>query len=211
MYKVFISDRTLFILDRKGILTPEKSGTLFATCSDVSELDTFIRTFEEQPTVKELHLFSKAPEELFEAFKTKFKVIEAAGGLVRNPKGELLFIYRNDKWDLPKGKLEKGESIEDCAVREVAEECGIKPPTRGNKLLTTYHTYEHKGKKILKPTYWYDMQSDGNEELVPQLDEGITEVRWIQPRQLNEVLENTYPSIIDVISEGQSTSVIPNL
>ena len=211
MYKVFISDRTLFIVDRKGISTPEKSGTLFATCSDVSELDTFLGTIEEQPSVKELHLFHQSPDELFEALKSKFKIAEAAGGLVRNPAGEFLFIYRNDKWDLPKGKLEKGESIETCAVREVAEECGIAPPALEKKLLTTYHTYEHKGKKVLKPTHWFSMLSDGKDELVPQLEEGITKVLWIHPNDLENVLGNTYLSIIDVLTEGQSKSVIPNL
>lgn len=211
MYKVFISDRTLFIADPKGISTPEKSGTLFVTCSDTSELDTLLKTIEEQPSVKELHLFHRNPDKLFDALTSKFKIVEAAGGLVRNEKGDYLFIFRNEKWDLPKGKLEKGESIEECAVREVAEECGIQPPSLGKKLVTTYHTYEHKGKKILKPTYWFEMLSNGEEQLIPQLEEGITEVRWVNPNQLEDILANTYPSILDVLKDAQSASIVPNL
>ncbi len=178
---------------------PEKSGHLHVTCSSPDELPLFIKTLENQASIEEMTIFSESSEKLFEQFKNLYKVVEAAGGVVMNAENEVLFIFRNNKWDLPKGKLEKGESIEDCAVREVAEECGITPPSLGKFLRTTYHTYEHKGMQVLKPTYWYAMHTVSKETLTPQLEEGITEVRWVAKSEFPMILENTFPNISELI------------
>jgi 8-oxo-dGTP pyrophosphatase MutT (NUDIX family) len=138
----------------------------------------------------------------WENFCSHFKTVEAAGGLVENEQGHWLFIYRNGMWDLPKGKLEKGESIEACAVREVAEECGIEEPTIVRQLSTTYHTYTLNEQRILKPTYWFLMKSEDNSELVPQTEEGITEVKWVSLKEAAELATGSFGSIKDVVSEG---------
>lgn len=126
-------------------------------------------------------------------------MIEAAGGVVENEKGDFLFIYRNHKWDLPKGKLEKGEKKKTGAVREVEEECGIKVNSIGKKICVTYHTYKSKGEVILKRTHWYQMTFKGEGELKPQLEEGITKVLWFKREQTAPIVKNTFPSIIDVL------------
>ena len=110
-----------------------------------------------------------------------------------------MFIYRNDKWDLPKGKLEKGEKKKEGAVREVEEECGIALKKCGKKIINTYHTYTLKGELVLKRTYWYSMNYKGNEKLKPQTEEGITDVRWFDKDDLQAIKDNTFPSIMDVL------------
>ena len=130
-----------------------------------------------------------------EALETyHFEVIEAAGGIVRNSENELLFIYRFDKWDLPKGKIESGESREMAAIREVKEECGFRQIELGRALSTTYHIYEENNKEVLKITYWFNMYSD-DRDLKPQVEEGITTIRWIKETRTELVLHNTYPNI----------------
>jgi 8-oxo-dGTP pyrophosphatase MutT (NUDIX family) len=126
-------------------------------------------------------------------------VIEAAGGLVKNEFGELLFIYRNDKWDLPKGKIEKGETPKEASVREVEEECNIEVAKRGDKICKTYHTYIYKDEVVLKKTHWYKMKAKGQNKLKPQKEEGITDVRWFKPNDIDAILTNTFPSILDVL------------
>ena len=126
-------------------------------------------------------------------------MIEAAGGLVFNKDGDILMIFRNGKWDLPKGKLEIGESVEECAIREVEEECGIYGLDITEKLLETYHTYNLSGKEILKRTYWYKMRTDFDGELVPQIEEGITKVSWVEKGKISEKLKKSYGNISDVL------------
>jgi 8-oxo-dGTP pyrophosphatase MutT (NUDIX family) len=136
---------------------------------------------------------------LKKAFWKKFIVIQAGGGLVTNRNGEWLFIYRRGKWDLPKGKLDKGETIEQCALREVQEECGISELELDQPLTITYHTYNEAGKSILKETHWFTMRYTGDAAPVPQTEEDIHEIRWVAPERLGEVLANTYPSVTEVI------------
>ena len=140
----------------------------------------------------------KIIEENWQDFCSKFIMIEAAGGLVFNKDGNILMILRNGKWDLPKGKLEIGESVEECAKREVEEECGIYELNIIEKILDTYHTYKFKGNKILKKTYWYKMNTNFDGELSPQIEEGITKVEWVKKEDLKDKLNNTYSNIIDV-------------
>jgi len=129
-----------------------------------------------------------------------FKYIEAAGGVVSLPDGRILLIKRLGKWDLPKGKAEKGESLPTTAIREVMEECGLKTaPTITGMLANTYHTYEHGGRHILKQTAWFAMQYDGDETLRPQFSEDITQAVWLPKNRLNAILQNTYPSIRQVL------------
>jgi 8-oxo-dGTP pyrophosphatase MutT (NUDIX family) len=139
-------------------------------------------------------------EELKKAFWKKFTIIQAAGGLVTNKNNEILMIFRRGKWDLPKGKLDKGETLEQCAVREVEEETGLQNILLQKALLTTYHTYHESGKFILKESYWYTMIIIDKQTLIPQTEEDISEVRWVKNTQLPELMKNTFPSIKDVLA-----------
>jgi ADP-ribose pyrophosphatase YjhB (NUDIX family) len=132
---------------------------------------------------------------LWKEFKWFFKIEKAAGGLVKNLEGDILFIFRFEKWDLPKGKIEKGEKKKEAAIREVEEECGISGLEILRKLPKTYHIFQRKGRETLKLTYWYLMRSDFNGTLIPQEEEGITQVVFKNKEQTERVLENTYGNI----------------
>ena len=142
---------------------------------------------------------AKIVTENWKDFSDNYKVIEAAGGLVFNQKNEILMIFRNGKWDLPKGKLEVGESIESCAIREVEEECGVPDLKIIKKLKDTFHTYEINGEKILKKIFWYKMNSNFDGELIPQTIEGITKVCWVKGDEISEKMKNSYGNIKDVL------------
>ena len=147
-----------------------------------------------------LYIIHHNLKELFDNVTGCFRYIEAAGGLVTLPDGRILFIERLGKWDLPKGKAEKGESLQKTAIREVVEECGLKKePKIIDELTHTFHTYHQGGNHILKHTAWYTMLYDGDEVLCPQSSEDITNAVWLLNNQLNIVLQNTYESIKQVI------------
>ena len=131
----------------------------------------------------------------WEAFCSNYNLIEAAGGLVYNRENELLMIFRNGKWDLPKGKKEKAEEIENCAKREVEEECGISGLEIVEKFSETYHIYKHNGSKVLKRTYWFKMTTNFEGVLIPQTKEGITKVAWVKQQEIKEKLQNSYGNI----------------
>ena len=139
------------------------------------------------------------PKKFFKKMRKPFSFIKAAGGVVKNEENQYLFIYRKGKWDLPKGKLDEGEKTKKAAVREVEEECGIKVAEANDRLCKTWHVYEEMGKTVFKRTSWYSMKA-ANQPLVPQLEEGITEAKWLAPGDFEFVKRNTYPLISDVIS-----------
>ena len=153
-------------------------------------------------TVKNFFLITEKPKQLFREIKENLVLIKAAGGLVKNSEGGYLFIFRNKRWDLPKGKLEKGEKMKETALREVEEECGVTIQTNNEKICRTYHIYEMGQKIVLKKTNWYDMTVKGVPKLVPQKEEGITKAEWLNKNDLPKVLENTYPLILDVLKAG---------
>jgi 8-oxo-dGTP pyrophosphatase MutT (NUDIX family) len=136
---------------------------------------------------------------LRKAFFKHFDLVKAAGGLVINRSGEVLVMFRKGKWDLPKGKLDNKESLLECAIREVQEETGLQNIKAGNEIETTYHTYTEFGKQMLKETHWFHLKSESGDMLNPQVEEGITEVKWVKKESLPKYLENTYPSIKTVL------------
>lgn len=140
-------------------------------------------------------------EKLKETFFKNFKIIEAAGGIVQNDKKEILFINRLGKWDLPKGKIEKGEKEEACAVREVTEETGVVNLHLKKKIGETYHVYEEFGKHFLKISHWYHMTCSSKQELQPQTEEHITDIKWVKTINIKEPVKNTYPSIKDILAK----------
>ena len=145
-----------------------------------------------------LTVVTPEPDEVFRAFAAEFTAVEAAGGVVRNDSGGALMIYRNNRWDLPKGHVEPGESIAACAVREVAEETGIRAEIEGtDELCSTLHCYNLYGKWEMKRTHWYAMRyADG--KLHPQSEEGIAKVEWLHGDELKNAVLQSYPTIRQV-------------
>ena len=135
-------------------------------------------------------------------FFKHFQVIKAGGGLVQNKRQEILMIYRLGKWDLPKGKLDEGETIEECAKREVEEETGLQKTEIIKPLKITYHTYVQFGKHNLKETHWYLMKAKADEKLVPQTEEEISEIIWVKKEDLQPYLQNTFPTIEIILKEA---------
>ena len=127
--------------------------------------------------------------------KTKIPVQKAGGGLVYNAKNEVLFIFRNGKWDLPKGGTEKGEAIEDTAMREVEEETGVGNLVVTEKLQKTYHIFKRNGRFKLKITHWFEMHTTFQGITEGQAEEGIEKVAWLNPEQIKEALKNSYENI----------------
>ena len=146
-------------------------------------------------------LFDEDFEKLEKAFFKHFKFIEAAGGIVQNEKRDILFIFRKGRWDLPKGKMEKGEEAVACAMREIEEETGVGNLTYKNAVTDTYHIYDEFGKHFLKLSHWFYFTTIGEHELKPQLEESITEIRWFKTSEIKKPVANTYPTIKDVLRE----------
>lgn len=144
---------------------------------------------------------SNKTRKAFKHFKNSFKHIKAAGGVVTNKSGEVLMIYRNDRWDLPKGKKESNEKKRECAIREVQEETGIDNIIISGKKYKTLHIYNTYGKWEMKKTFWYPMQYLGDEVVFkPQTEEGISECRWVKPEEMEEYIKGSYTTIIDVMT-----------
>ena len=135
----------------------------------------------------------------WENFCSNYTLINAAGGVVYNSKKQLLMIFRNEKWDLPKGKMNVDEKYYECAIREVKEECGVSDLQIICELENTYHTYEIDGKPILKCTYWFKMYTNYSNKLVPQIEEGITKAEWINKKSIFKKINNTYGNIKELL------------
>ncbi|MGC6490915.1 MAG: NUDIX hydrolase [Flavobacteriales bacterium] len=191
MYEVFINQHLIIFSNSE-----QNSSKIFSFNERCNWQDIFDLFENKKPQI--IHVKSVNLSHAWSSFKSNFKLIKAAGGLVLNNKS-ILFILRNGKWDLPKGKLEKGESIEQCAVREVMEECGIDSIELKHKLINTYHIYMENDTMILKETHWYLMLTSFSAVLTPQLEEGISSVEWIGVNNLQTVLANTYENIKRVI------------
>ncbi len=146
-----------------------------------------------------INIYHKNPKSLFKKLKDSVHYIKAGGGLIRNEKKQYLFIFRNGIWDLPKGKLEPHEDIQQCALREVQEETGVVISLVKKELISTYHIYEMEGELVLKRTYWFLMKAKEEQNLIPQKEEGIEEIRWVSKYDFSLIQANTYPSILEVI------------
>ncbi|KGL64179.1 NUDIX hydrolase [Polaribacter sp. Hel1_85] len=198
MYKVFVNDTPIILTS-----SSQKENNFPTYLFKNIIFDEIIQKLKNKELLG-VYLHSTDLENDWQSFLTNLEVIPAAGGLVLNPKKEVLFIFRNGVWDLPKGWLEKGETIETAAIREVEEECGIFNLKLIKPLETTYHIYFHKGIK-LKQTYWFLMTSDYQKKLIPQIEEGITEVVFKNEIETIDALRNSYENIklvYDTYKEG---------
>lgn len=200
MYKVFVNEKKL-LLSKQSENLEKTLGYEGVTTLEIA-LDLL-----ENTSVKELNVFGDNIDVIWSEFQKLFRIIEAAGGIVNNPAGDILFIKRLGKWDLPKGKMEKGESREESAVREIEEETGLANVELVKFINTTYHIYvERNGDKVLKCTHWFEMNFDGEDTSKPQIEEGITEVAWKNTTQIeNEVFPSTFKNIKLIIREFWST------
>lgn len=202
MIKIFSPHKTIYLIDNQTSFKKHSDSILLQVQSRdemISKYNEYIRN----NSLNDIYFFNESSEKLFKYFSTMFRLIEAAGGLVKNKKGDWLFIFRNGKWDLPKGKIEKNEGIEEAAIREVEEECGIGGLKIIRKLTSTNHIYFMEGKAILKKTYWFEMNCNDGAILIPQTEEGITDVKWIAQDKLANVFANTFESVKEVIEEMQ--------
>ena len=189
MYKVFVNDKPLFLTNH---ISKETDFQLFLLESiDIEQL--IVKIFQNK--INKAYLYHPDESLIMKTLKAKIPVTKAGGGLVYNKKGEVLFIFRNGKWDLPKGGIEKGEEIENTAMREVEEETGVNGLTISHKLQKTYHVFRRNGKYKLKITHWFEMQSDFEGTPHGQLEEGIDKVAWMNPEQIKEALKNSYENI----------------
>jgi 8-oxo-dGTP pyrophosphatase MutT (NUDIX family) len=148
-----------------------------------------------QNKVQKAYLYHPDEKQIMKTLKSKIPVNKAGGGLVYNKKGEVLFIFRGGKWDLPKGGIEKGEDIETTAMREVEEETGVNKLTITKKLQKTYHVFKRNGVYKLKITHWFEMTSDFEGTPVRQIEEGIEKAAWFHPNEIPEILKNSYENI----------------
>lgn len=189
MLQIFYKEKPIIISDKKSDL----KNSLIIDPELVENLDLLKLLTKKK--INSIGVFSNEFELIINIFKKKFPEIIAAGGKVINNKSEILFIYRNKKWDLPKGKAEKNEIISETALREVEEETGIKNLSIIKPLEKTYHIFKRDGKYYLKTTYWFEMKSDFNGKFKPQKKEGITRVEWIGIENLSSVLPKSYANI----------------
>ncbi|NCP46611.1 MAG: NUDIX domain-containing protein [Flavobacteriales bacterium] len=199
MYKVFMNEKVIFFTKNSDVLKQLNNAFViyFYDDSIVSKVLDYLNVDNK---IMHVVFLTPTPKEDFEKFTTNFDLIVAAGGKVTNNEGKTLFIFRLGKWDLPKGKLEKKESVEQAAIREVEEECGISQLTILNHIKDTYHIYELNDKLVLKQSIWYEMKTTDTAKLVPQTEENITDARWMTTKEIeNIVLKNTYPSIKEVL------------
>jgi 8-oxo-dGTP pyrophosphatase MutT (NUDIX family) len=198
MYKVFFKDRFVTL----GKEFPDswmKKGRLGYRYRDRDELAELLHAFRMMDKIGKLHIVHDDPQELAGAFRSCFTCMDAGGGLVRNTRGEYLVIERNGLWDLPKGKLEAGEDFQHAALREVAEETGLRGLESLRLLGSTFHTYELNGAPVLKETRWFEMHYSGQALPVLQMEEGITDFRWVKEGKGGFIRENTYKSILEVL------------
>lgn len=195
MYKVFIENRPVIICEKNTIKLD--SIILFSEKVTSFEKDIFPLFKKSEPKIP-IILIAKDAHAEFERLFDGYKRVIAAGGIVQK-NDEFLFIKRYGKWDIPKGKLSKKEDPEIGAIREIEEECGITGPTIKQFICCTYHTYRFKDKPRLKLTYWFGLDYTGEEELIPQTEEGITKAKWFTKNKIEKVRKNTFVSILEVI------------
>jgi len=189
MYKVFVNDKPLFLTNE---IAKETDFQLFLLESvDIEQL--IIKMFNNK--IQKANLYYPDEKEILKKVKEKIPVNKAGGGLVYNKKGDVLFIFRNGKWDLPKGGIEKGEEIRETALREVEEETGVTNLVIQRKLQKTYHIFKRNGRYKLKVTHWFEMKTDFEGTPIAQANEGIEKAVWLNPEQVKEALKNSFENI----------------
>ena len=215
--KIFINDIPVYILSESKINHKRVYGLVVKKFENIvpeslvddvlimntsfEQIDNLLKLMTDKKLKKVHAIFISSCEKkkLIDYLKSKFKVAMAGGGIVEK-EGKLLLIYRKKKWDLPKGKLDAGETIEACALREVAEETGVKANLE-TEITAIWHTYISNKKYVLKKTYWYAMICENDEKMEPQKGEGIKKVEWMDMDEVRKSLKDSYRSIRHVVQE----------
>jgi len=202
--KIYFDDKPLFLCDNvDATLQPyiHHDDAVFIDELNLHTVKSMIHEMQET-SVHAGVFFHRDLKELKDAFFKKFTLIKAAGGFVLNENNEVLIMFRRGKWDLPKGKMDKKETFEECAIRETEEETGLKHIKLITLLITTYHTYHEGSKYVLKETKWFTMKVSGEQKLIPQTAEQITKLEWVDKNDLKKYLQNSFPSVNDVLEAG---------
>jgi ADP-ribose pyrophosphatase YjhB (NUDIX family) len=197
MYKVFVNQKEIILTSTapksKGVKVLPLKSTPF------KNIIRIIRTTR----VKRLYLTHDNPKKLLSGFKKKLPVTIAAGGVVQHEEGKLLFIYRKKRWDLPKGRVDKGETLEGAAKREVKEETGVKKIKVGKPAGVTYHVFKRNNRYQLKETHWFFMKTSYEGVLTPEIKEDITKATWKNKSKTAKAIKNTYPNIEDLFDKSK--------
>lgn len=205
MYKIYVNDRPVFLLSphqwAETGLAAGKNTYRMPYLGKPKQIRQYLDLLDKNKNVDWVALESEDPEALWRDFQSCFEVLEAAGGYVLNDQDQLLVFFRRGSWDLPKGKIDPGESPEQAAVREVMEETGLRHVQLGPHLADTWHTYSQKGKRILKKTWWFRMRTTDT-ELLPQTEEDIEQIQWVEPKVWLAADPVVYKSIRGVIESG---------
>lgn len=207
MYKVYINGVPVFLGTPESVgemgLLPAKDILAAPYVGKKKQIRQYLDFLDKNKNMRAVALYAEKTETLWADFCSCFTRIDAAGGYVLDPRGQLLVFFRRGHWDLPKGKIDAGETPEQAAVREVQEETGLQQLDLGALIAHTWHTYEQKGDRILKCTWWYRMQT-ADTAVTPQTEEDIEEIRWVEPLGWLAGNPVVYPSIRDVIQLANS-------
>ena len=199
--KIFVDESPIYITDELSAELKKKlnhKNVLFITNENEIIIDTILAALKTEQ--KEVIVLVDKIEKAKDVFFKHFINIEAAGGIVQNEKKEILFIFRRGKWDLPKGKIEKDETPEICAAREIEEETSDTNLILKHKIGETYHIYEENKAMVLKTSHWFYFLSNEQQDIKAQTEEDITDVKWIHTRNINEPMANTYQNIKDILT-----------
>lgn len=205
--KIYFDDKPLFLCDNvDAALQPyiHHDDAVFIDELNLHTIKSMIHEMQDS-SVHAGVFFHNDLNELKNAFFKKFTLIKAGGGFVLNENNEVLMMFRRGKWDLPKGKMDKKETFEECAIRETEEETGLKNIKLISPLITTYHTYHEGSRYVLKETKWFLMNVNGDQKLIPQAAEQISKLEWVGKNELKKYLQNSFPSVNDVLEAGFST------
>ena len=205
MYKVFFNQKPL-ILTNKIQDFSDNEPLLFIKYTSVAQIIKALKSSKN----RKVFLYHKDNDKLWKSFKKKFPIVEAAGGLVERTDNKLLFIFRNNKWDLPKGGVEKKELIIEAAQREVKEETGVSDLIVQKQLSETFHIFK-KGKRFrLKKTYWFKMSTSYMGETEPQIEEGIHKTEWVSKEKIDEILNDAFENIRIIVLEVLKSDTLWN-
>lgn len=206
-YKIYINGTPVFLTTVDGAAKlgyyADKQTFVAPYIGRKKMLRQYLDLLDKNPRQRAVVLFYDDVDQLWHDFQACFQVMEAAGGYVRNAQGQLLVFYRRGSWDMPKGKIDAGETPEQAAVREVQEETGLQQLTPGALLGHSYHTYPLKGERILKKTWWYAMRTTDT-QVVPQTEEDIEEIQWVDPATWLSSGAKVYENIREVIEWGMA-------